>query len=135
MIKQIVRHLRKNQTQAETVFWNVVRNRKLLGKKFSRQYPIEYTEPKGSRTAIAGFYCNECRLIVEIDGTIHDDTVAQDREKDKWLMENGCQIIHFTNDEIENNLDDVIRRLSILVSAISPSSAPSLCERGGKGVS
>lgn len=38
----ICRDLRKNSTMAENIFWEVVRNKKLNGKKFYRQHPLFY---------------------------------------------------------------------------------------------
>ena len=72
IITQTARNLRKNATKAEKIFWESVRNRKIKNKKFYRQYPIEFEYYDKIRHFIADFYCHECKLVVEIDGGIHE---------------------------------------------------------------
>ena len=57
---RIARRLRVNQTDAEKVLWNRIRNRQIDGNKFARQKPIS--------GYICDFVCREKRLIVEVDG-------------------------------------------------------------------
>jgi very-short-patch-repair endonuclease len=71
LIKQATRNLRKSQTTAEQTFWEIIRNRKILGKKFLRQYPIIYKWRGKQKFFVADFYCHENRLIIELDGGIH----------------------------------------------------------------
>jgi very-short-patch-repair endonuclease len=53
--------------------WELLRDRQLLGFKFRRQHQIgDY---------IADFYCHDARLVVEIDGSIHE--TREKSEKDK----------------------------------------------------
>ena len=63
--KQFRRHLRKESTGAEKILWFNFRNRKFLNLKIRRQHPIE--------NFIADFYCDELKLIIEVDGSIHDN--------------------------------------------------------------
>ncbi|MDA3812710.1 MAG: DUF559 domain-containing protein, partial [Candidatus Cloacimonetes bacterium] len=71
-ITQVVRELRKKETLAEKKFWELVRNRQISGKKFRRQYPITFEWNDKIRYFVADFYCHECKLIIEIDGGIHE---------------------------------------------------------------
>lgn len=71
-IKNLARDLRRNETKYEKIFWDVVRNRKLYGIKFLRQYPIKFKYYDETRFFIADFYCAEKSLVVEIDGKIHE---------------------------------------------------------------
>jgi len=71
-IKFIVRELRKNETQAEHIFWNFVKNRKIKNRKFTRQFAIIFEFEENKRFFITDFYCHELKLIIEIDGKIHD---------------------------------------------------------------
>jgi very-short-patch-repair endonuclease len=68
----LARDLRKNQTASEANMWNKLRNRRLLGFKFNRQYPILFSG-NNDRTNffITDFYCAEKKLVIEIDGPIH----------------------------------------------------------------
>jgi very-short-patch-repair endonuclease len=71
-INQTARELRKNQTESEKIFWELVRGRKLSGIKFLRQYPITYSVYQKPYFFFADFYCAKSKLIIEIDGSIHD---------------------------------------------------------------
>ena len=71
-IKQIARTLRKNQTESENILWNYLRNRKLQGLKFIRQYPIIIFIKGYNSFYIADFYNAANHLILELDGKIHE---------------------------------------------------------------
>ena len=75
------RRLRRKATPPEMVFWNLVRNRRLGGLKFRRQQPLG--------PYIADFYCADARLVVEIDGAVHDERTERDAQRDAWLREEG----------------------------------------------
>jgi very-short-patch-repair endonuclease len=67
-----VRDFRKNQTPSENTLWQMLRNRKLDGYKFYRQHPIKVMLEDKVRYYIADFYCYEKKLVIEIDGKVHD---------------------------------------------------------------
>ncbi len=88
IIKITARYLRKNQTVAETIFWNYFR--RSTGKsKVYRQKPIAISIDNNNfqRYIIADFYFPQSKLIIEIDGEIHDnqDVYELDREKEVLL--------------------------------------------------
>ncbi len=57
-IKEFARTLRKNQTVAESIIWEEVRNRNFLGLKFTRQHVIQHSNIMGKKSFfIADFYC------------------------------------------------------------------------------
>src|SRR5438874_2565398 len=66
------RSLRRDAPPAEILFWQQVRDRRLGGFKFRRQYGIAHY--------VTDFCCPECRLIVELDGASHagEDAVEYD---------------------------------------------------------
>jgi len=68
--KQLCRELRKNQTKAEKIFWEAVRNRKFMGLKFYRQYPLFFDYTGKETFYIADFFCFEKKCVIEIDGKI-----------------------------------------------------------------
>ena len=70
--RKYARRLRKNQTRTETIIWKALRNRSLLGKKFLRQHPIFADPYDNDAFFIADFYCHEHRLVIELDGEIHE---------------------------------------------------------------
>ncbi|MHB8575316.1 MAG: endonuclease domain-containing protein [Dehalococcoidia bacterium] len=86
------RDLRGRQTMAEALFWDIVRDRRLDGMKFRRQHRIG--------TFIADFYCAEHRLVVEIDGDIHQHQAEYDAIRDLLMRDLGLKILRITNDEL-----------------------------------
>lgn len=78
---ETVRKLRRKQTAAEMVFWELVRDRRFMGLKFRRQHQLgEY---------IADFYCQELKLVIELDGSVHASRQDKDRKRDKWMIAQG----------------------------------------------
>ena len=101
-VKEISRFLRKNQTESEDVFWQFVRNRKLFGKKFLRQHAIKYTDYDGEKFFVVDFYCAEKKLIVELDGKIHDFQKYSDDYRTNILKKLGFTVIRFKNEELSD---------------------------------
>ena len=97
----LARGLRRQQTPAERVLWNRLRNLQLEGTKFRRQQPIG--------NYILDFVNLESKLVVEIDGGQHNH--KQIREKDeqrtKWLESEGYRILRFWNNDVLTNIEGV----------------------------
>jgi very-short-patch-repair endonuclease len=96
---RIARRLRVNQTDAETVLWNRIRNRQIDGCKFARQVPII--------GYICDFACRERRLVIEVDGGQHNESAA-DAIRDRRLSEEGYKVIRFWNNDVLGNLEGVL---------------------------
>ena len=122
-----VRVLRKNQTKAEEIFWQLVRNKRFLGLKFRRQHQI------GSY--IVDFYCHSENLIIEFDGEVHNnqEQKKKDEIRDKYLTSLGNQLLRFKNEELLNNpqivFETIEKGLSLSRDGTSPSG-----RGGGEGV-
>jgi very-short-patch-repair endonuclease len=87
---------------AENLLWQAIRNNQLGGLKFKRQLPIlDY---------IVDFVCLRVRLIVELDGGQHADSIA-DNMRDERLYQAGFKTLRFWNDEIIGNLDGVCSQI------------------------
>lgn len=113
-IQQLCRELRKNQTPSEKIVWETLRNRKFEGLKFTRQYPIIYnTVGLKPLFFIADFYCHEKKLVIEIDGKIHDFQKDYDTNRDKVLNELGLIVLRIKNEEL-GNLDSVLKKIRSL---------------------
>jgi len=71
-------------TLAETVLWGYVSGNQ-LGVKFRRQHPIS--------NYIADFYCHSAGLVIEIDGSIHDEpeVLQNDIERQQYLESLGLR--------------------------------------------
>jgi very-short-patch-repair endonuclease len=102
-IHELARELRKNMTPAERKLWALIRNRQLNGKKFLRQHPILHDKLNDRcRFFITDFYCAEKRLIIEVDGKIHDYQKDYDRERDRICREKGLKAVRIKNEEMKN---------------------------------
>jgi very-short-patch-repair endonuclease len=93
--------MRKEPTQAERILWDVLRNRKFHGLKFRRQVPVD--------RYIADFLCLEKKVIIELDGPLHDE--EHDRQRDKVLESAGFIVLRFKNEDFINNFGTVMERL------------------------
>lgn len=110
------RVLRNNMTQAEVILWSRLRSKQIDGYKFRRQQPIfDY---------VVDFYCNELRLIVEVDGEIHSlsEKTDSDIKRDKILKINRYKIVRLTNFEIESDIEATIEKIKAFIKVdLSPS--------------
>ncbi len=111
LIKRTIRELRRRQTESESILWQELRNRKLLGKKFLRQHPIIVDWKGKSRFFVADFYCHEDRLVIEIDGEIHNRQKDYDEARECVLKSMGLKILRFRNDLVTKNLNAVIEMI------------------------
>ncbi len=107
----LCRHFRQNQTLAEKVFWESVRNRRFRNLKFNRQFPIPISNGTHTGHFIADFYCHEYRLIVEIDGGIHEKQKEYDRYRTMILEQQNFFVVRFINSDVLNSLDLVLEKL------------------------
>ncbi len=93
------------------MLWRKLRNRKLDGLKFTRQHPLFVSDGRGIRYYIADFYCHEKRLVVELDGPIHDRTRARDQDRDELISLLNLRVLRINNVEIEKDIEKVLKRL------------------------
>jgi len=103
-IKEIATRLRNNPTQSEILLWQVIRNKQLMGRLFLRQHPIIYDSDRNHNEFfffIPDFYCARERLIIELDGRIHDFQKEKDYYRDKILEANNLRVLRINNDELE----------------------------------
>lgn len=115
-IKEVTRKLRKNQTNSEKIFWELVRNRKLVGRKFFRQHALKFFFEGKERFFIADFYCSELKLVIELDGSIHDNQQEYDKFRDYIINSMKITVLRFSNDDIENNIAEVLNKLIPILS-------------------
>ena len=129
---ELARKLRMNQTPAEVILWNRLRNRKLVGRKFLRQHPIFFQYGNHDAFFIADFYCHEHRLVLEVDGKRHDYQKNYDAFKTHIINALGINVMRFKNDEIESNIEGVLIRLREILTQ-PPRSPFSFQEKGDGG--
>ena len=112
MLKPLGRQMRKEPTPAEKKLWERVRKKRILGHKFRRQHAID--------RFIVDFCCADARLIVEVDGPIHDYTQEEDAIRQEFLESLGFQVVRFTNDEVLNEIDRVVEAIETAVQNPPP---------------
>ena len=91
------REMRQQQNDAESMIWSVLRDRRLRGFKFRRQYALG--------NYIADFYCAEAKLIVELDGKTHEGKEEYDETRDKWMESQGLHVLRVPNLELNGALE------------------------------
>ena len=102
-ILRLARNLRNNQTSHEILVWNILRKKKLSGHKFLRQHPIFYSiRNDWVDFYIADFYCAKLKLIIEVDGKIHESQKEYDLERDSKLLEKGIYVFRIKNEEVSD---------------------------------
>jgi len=99
------KRLRRIATPAEEALWVHLRDRKLLGLKFRRQVPVG--------PYVADFYCYELRLILELDGPVHEEDaqIRHDVNRDANLEALGFRILRFTNREVHAHPESVLETI------------------------
>src|SRR5438128_2206708 len=102
MPNQNARRLRRDLTDAERRLWAVLRERRLAGYRFRRQYPIG--------NFIVDFACTKYQLIVEADGGQHSDNEA-DQRRTAFLQREGWRVIRFWNNDVLANTEGVVETI------------------------
>ena len=90
-------------TLAEAVLWRELRGRKLGGFKFRAQHPVGQF--------ILDFYCPECRLVIEVDGPVHEGREEMDEARTAHLEAFGYKVVRFTNQEVVCDIESVLARI------------------------
>jgi very-short-patch-repair endonuclease len=103
--------LRRTATNAETALWHRLRSRRLSGYKFVRQEPIgPYT---------VDLICRDCRLIIEVDGGQHADSM-RDAAPDKWLVDHNYRVLRFWNNDVLGNIAGVLETIATALAESPP---------------
>jgi len=97
------KELRKAGNLCEVLIWQQVSKNKFKGYDFDRQKIIG--------NYIVDFYCIDCDVVIEIDGSSHDDKEEYDRKRDDFLKGLGLTVIHILADDVRKRLDDVMAML------------------------
>ncbi len=117
------RALRSDATDAERLLWRFVRNRHLSGYRFRRQVPLG--------PYVADLVCLRARLIVELDGSQHDESLIDDLERTQYFARLGYRVIRFWNNEVLQQTEAVLE--SILEALIQACPHPSPLPQAGEG--
>ena len=105
---QRAKELRRQMTQEEKILWQHLRANQLNGLHFRRQQIID--------GFITDFYCHAARLVIEVDGEIHQQQAEYDAERDRILLARGLRLLRIRNEQVRQNLDKVLARISTVCS-------------------
>jgi very-short-patch-repair endonuclease len=134
-VAQRAKELRRDATGAEGMLWEELRGRKLAGRKFRRQHPIG--------RFIADFYCDDAKLIIELDGFVHAEPTQQERDaiREEILARFiGVTLLRFTNHQVINEREKVLQTIANFVndnkheSPLTPPSPAGYPLGAGEGV-
>ena len=105
-LSSLARELRKKQTSAEGMRWELLRDRQLPGFKFRRQHQFgDY---------VADFFCREAYLVIECDGSAHEPNEQwhHDQQRDAYLIAQGLRVLRFPNERILNDPESVLEEIA-----------------------
>ncbi|QZZ19528.1 DUF559 domain-containing protein [Leptothermofonsia sichuanensis E412] len=106
---EVARQFRKKPTPSEDILWQALRGRKLEGRKFRRQQPIG--------AFVVDFFCGAERLIVEVDGGVHDSQQEADQQRQELLESLGLRVVRIRSELVEGDIEEA---LSIIRQAFGP---------------
>ena len=103
-LKNRARELRKAGNLSEVLLWQQISKKKLKGYDFDRQKIIG--------NYIVDFFCIDCTVVIEIDGSTHNEKADYDAQRDAYLNDLGLVVIRIDAKDVLNNLDGVMGMLS-----------------------
>jgi len=113
MLQKFQKLLRKKQTNAETLLWNYLRDRRLQEFKFRRQHIIQ--------GYIVDFVCLKKKLVIELDGGQHATQQNYDNKRTQALEQDGFKVLRFWNNDVLENIEGV---WDVINNTLYPSPAP-----------
>jgi len=101
-LKAPSRKLRSTMTDAEQALWLRLRRKQIHGLPFNRQKPI--------LNYIVDFYCSRARLVIELDGSQHKETINQQKDqlRDTALSVIGLKVLRFDNRQVLLEIEQVV---------------------------
>jgi len=107
-LRELAKNNRKKPTTGEEIIWKEILMKRKIGYKFLRQKPVN--------RFILDFYCSELNLAIEIDGNSHNKKKNYDNARDLFLNQIGIKTIRFSNDEVIDNIENVKKKIMIIIS-------------------
>jgi len=120
-LKKFATNLRKRSTLSEVLLWNKLKNKQFHNLDFDRQKPIG--------NYIVDFYCPTLNLVIEIDGSSHDDKDEYDSERNSYLTAFGLYVLHVKDKDVKQKIGNVLARLQSAASQIQNCTAPAADSR------
>ncbi len=111
-LKQRARDLRNNSTLSEVLLWQMIKNKRVYGLDFDRQKIIG--------NYIVDFYCPKLNLVIEIDGSSHDNKYTYDAKRDKYLKGLGLVVLHIEDRDVKLNMSKVLDMIDAFIKTTTP---------------
>ena len=97
---EFARQMRHEPSPAEKLMWKLLRNRRLSGFRFRRQHPIQ--------PYIADFYCSVAKLVIELDGDSHAESLEYDQVREELMVSKGLRVLRFWNADLYGDEESVL---------------------------
>ena len=106
------KELRRYETEAEKILWAKLCRNQMLGLQFRRQHPLN--------RFIADFYCAKIKLVIEVDGNIHElpENKVYDIGRSQILNDFGITVIRFSNEQIIDDIKNIIKKIEETVKQL-----------------
>ena len=114
--QDMAKTMRREMTPEESLLWERLRGNRCGGLHFRRQQVID--------GFIADFYCHAAGIVVEVDGSIHEQQGDYDRSRDRVLSGRGLHVIRLSNDRIHEDLENVLAEIQAFAAAIQVNDLP-----------
>ena len=111
-IFKLAKELRKAETEPEKILWSKLNRNQIPGLQFRRQHPINIF--------IGDFYCVRIKLLIEVDGSIHEiiEYKEHDQGRSEILNDFGITVIRFTNEQIIEETDSIIEQIKTIAKKL-----------------
>ncbi len=121
---ETARKLRRTMSSPEVLLWQRLRGSP-DGIRFRRQHPVG--------PYVVDFYCSAARLVIEVDGAIHDDRAraAADVMREAFLVAQGLQVIRLSAADVLRDVDGIASEVLALAGAPLHHQPPAMPEPGG----
>ncbi len=113
--KKLANHLRNHMTLPEVLLWNQIKSSQ-TSYDFNRQFCLG--------PYIADFYCREIRLVVEVDGLVHELKAKADAKRDNWLATHRIAVLRIPAKSILKNPYSAAQRIKERLVELEASKNP-----------
>jgi len=106
-LKEFTRENRNDSTFGEILLWKKLLSKKKTGHQFNRQFPID--------DFIVDFISRKLKLVIEVDGSYHENVYEKDVDRDKQLNQLGYTVLRFSEKDVRFNFNNVSRAILIWI--------------------
>jgi very-short-patch-repair endonuclease len=110
VVEQAARDMRREPTRAEETLWAALRRQQVDGLRFRRQHPVG--------RFVLDFYCPSCKLVVEVDGDVHDEQTERDAARTAVLEAHGYRVLRFRNAQVIHELPWVVQTIAAVAAEV-----------------